>query len=53
MRGLALARAPPVKKKKNSSHTLVDRVTGTPKDKDEVNRRDFTSVMGEYVFLKR
>ncbi len=23
-----------------------------PKDKDEVNRRDVSSVMGEYVFLK-
>jgi hypothetical protein len=41
----------------------VVRGTGTPKDKDEVNRRDvkiktrlidemFSSVMGEYVFLK-
>ncbi len=26
--------------------------TGTPQDKDEVNRREFVSVMGEYVFLK-
>ena len=38
-----------------ASHTLGHRVgrgTGTPKDKDEVKDEMFTSVMGEYVFLK-
>jgi hypothetical protein len=30
----------------------VDRGTGTPKDKDEVNRRDVCECDGEYVFVR-
>jgi hypothetical protein len=39
-------------KTEESTRHWVPPGTSTPKDRDEVNRRDVGSVMGEYVFLK-